>query len=70
MSNSRDIMYRGITEFFIPFHEDKNIFFIDAGRIVTEVQSTDPKVNLAPNYQDYTLSHRKNRRGKFKRSGK
>jgi len=30
----------------------------------------DPSIHLAPSHQDYTPSHRKPRRGKFKRGGR
>ena len=66
MSNSWEIMNRGSTYCFIPFFEDNHIFVLDVGRVPIEAETTGTQINLAPNHQDYTPSHRKNRRGKFK----
>lgn len=37
---------------------------------VSIAEPTDPSIHLAPNHQDYTPNHRKQRRGKHKRSGR
>ncbi len=36
----------------------------------TLAEPVDPRIHLAPNHQDYTPNHHKQRRGKFKRSGR
>lgn len=35
-----------------------------------EPTGIDPSIHLAPDHQDYTPNHRKQRRGKFKRGGR
>jgi hypothetical protein len=73
MSNSRDIMNRGSTDYFIPYVEAENIFIIHAGHIdqCVDISPTGPQINLAPDHQEYTPSHRKhNKRSKFKRQGR
>jgi len=71
MSNSREIMNLGTMPYYVPFYECPcTTFVIDVGRVVLEPKPSGPRISLAPNHQDYTPSHRKNRRGKFKRSGR
>ena len=38
--------------------------------LIAVEEPADPSIHLAPNHQDYTPNHRKQRRGKFKRSGR
>jgi len=38
--------------------------------LIMPEETYDPRIHLAPNHQDYTPNHRKQRRGKFKRSSK
>jgi len=70
MSNSREIMYLGTAPYFETFSECTTTFVIDIGSVTFEAEPACPNIHLAPNHQDYKPSHRKQRRGKFKRSGR
>ncbi len=54
---------------FVPFHVCDTTFVLDVGTVV-EIAPATPSIHLAPNHQDYTPNHRKQRRGKFKRNGR
>jgi len=69
MSDSREILYAGTAAYFEKFCEFNTTFVINVGRVIDEYEPTGPKVNLAPNHQEFTPPHKKNRRGKYKRSG-
>jgi hypothetical protein len=64
------MMNYGTMPYFVPYYEHVIVittFVTDVG-IMFEPETIGPQINLAPNHQDFTPPHKKNRRGKLKRS--
>jgi hypothetical protein len=71
MSNSREMMNLGTTTYYQPYCDTITTHVIYAGRaVINEVEPAGPQIHLAPNHQEFTPPHKKNRRGKHKRSGR
>jgi len=71
MSNSREIMDYGTMPYYQPYYATTTTHVIYVCRaVINEVEPAGPQIHLAPNHQEFTPPHKKNRRGKYKRSGK
>lgn len=60
----------GTMPYYHPYHATTttNIFYVNT--VELEAEPTGPQIHLAPNHQEFTPPHKKNRRGKFKRAGR
>ena len=70
MSTGMAMTNLGTMPYYQPYYAPTATHILYVGRIELEYEPIGPQINLAPNHQDYTPSHKKNRRGKFKRSGR
>jgi len=72
MSTHRNCLHCGTSApIRVLIGDTSTTFTLNVGILMSEdIAPADLSIHLAPNHQEYTPNHRKQRRGKFKRSGK